>query len=95
MSGVPLPDVWTDISYIAGGSSQSHGYPTQKPELLIERIINASSKKGDIVLDAFSGGGTTAAVAEKLGRRWIAMDCGKLSIYTTQKRLFSLTTSIG
>ena len=95
MSGVPLPDVWTDISYIAGGSSQSHGYPTQKPELLIERIINASSKKGDIVLDAFSGGGTTAAVAEKLGRRWVAMDCGKLSIYTTQKRLFSLTTSIG
>ncbi len=95
MSGVPLPDVWTDISYIAGGSSQSHGYPTQKPELLIERIINASSKEGEIVLDAFSGGGTTAAVAEKLGRRWIAMDCGKLSIYTTQKRLFSLTTAIG
>jgi DNA modification methylase len=95
MSGVPLPDVWTDISYIAGGSSQSHGYPTQKPELLLERIINASSKEGEIVLDAFSGGGTTAAVAEKLGRRWIAMDCGKLSIYTTQKRLFSMTTSIG
>lgn len=95
MPGVPLADVWTDIPYIAGGSAQSHGYPTQKPELLIERIIKASSQEGDIVLDAFCGGGTTAAVAEKLGRRWIAMDCGKLAIYTTQKRLYSLTTSIG
>ncbi|MDG5467271.1 site-specific DNA-methyltransferase [Deltaproteobacteria bacterium IMCC39524] len=95
MPGVPLSDVWTDIPYIAGGSAQSHGYPTQKPELLIERIIEASSKEGDIVLDAFCGGGTTAAVAEKLGRRWIAMDCGKLAIYTTQKRLYSLSTFIG
>ncbi len=95
MPGVPLPDVWTDIPYIAGGSSQSYDYPTQKPELLLERIIRASSEKDDIVLDAFCGGGTTPAVAEKLGRRWIAMDCGKLAIYTTQKRLFSLTTAIG
>ena len=55
----------------------------------------ASSNEGDIVLDCFAGSGTTAAVAEKLGRRWIAMDCGKLAIYTTQKRLFSLTTAIG
>ena len=70
-------------------------YPTQKPEQLVERIIRASSNEGDIVLDCFAGSGTTAAVAEKLGRRWIAMDCGKLAIYTTQKRLFSLTTTIG
>ena len=70
-------------------------YPTQKPEGVIERIIKASSNEGDVVLDCFAGSGTAAAVAEKLGRRWIAMDCGKLAIYTTQKRLFSLTTTIG
>lgn len=70
-------------------------YATQKHEDLLERIIRGYSRENDIILDCFSGSGTTAAVAEKLGRRWIAMDCGKLSIYTTQKRLFSLTTSIG
>ena len=90
-----MSDVWTDIPYIAGGSGQSVDYPTQKPELLIERVIRTATNTADIVLDAFVGGGTTAAVAEKLGRRWIAMDCGKLAIYTTQKRLFSLTESIG
>lgn len=95
MSGVPLPDVWSDIPYIAGGSSQSAKYPTQKPELLLERIISASSQPGDIVLDAFSGSGTTTAVAEKLGRRWIGIDCGRLAIYTTQKRLLNLSTQIG
>jgi hypothetical protein len=62
---------------------------------VIERITKASSNTEDIVLDSFAGSGTTAAVAEKLGRRWIAMDCGKLAIYTMQKRLFSLTTTIG
>jgi hypothetical protein len=60
----------------------------------LERIILASSKEGDIVLDCFGGSGTTPAVAEKLGRRWISMDCGKLSIYTIQKRLFSLTLTV-
>jgi hypothetical protein len=70
-------------------------YATQKHEDLLARIINGYSREDDIVLDCFAGSGTTAAVAEKLGRRWIAMDCGKLSIYTTQKRLFSLTTAIG
>lgn len=70
-------------------------YATQKHEDLLERIIRGYSSGNDIILDCFSGSGTTAAVAEKLGRRWIAMDCGKLSIYTTQKRLFSLTSSIG
>ena len=70
-------------------------YPTQKHEDLLERVIRGYSKMGDIILDCFAGSGTTAAVAEKLGRRWIAMDCGKLAIYTTQKRLFSLTTTIG
>lgn len=95
MQGVPLPDVWTDIPYIAGGSGQSHGYPTQKPEQLLERVILGSSSEGDIVLDAFSGSGTTLAVAEKLGRRWIGIDCGRLAIYTAQKRLLNLTTQMG
>jgi DNA modification methylase len=71
------------------------GYPTQKPEPLLERIINASSEKGDIVLDAFAGSGTTMAVAEKLGRRWIGIDCGKLAIYTIQKRMLNLRREIG
>lgn len=71
------------------------GYPTQKPEALLERIISASSQKGDLVFDAFAGSGTTCAVAEKLGRRWIGIDCGKLSIYTMQKRLLSLRNDIG
>lgn len=70
-------------------------YATQKHEDLLARIIRGYSCENDIVLDCFAGSGTTAAVAEKLGRRWIAMDCGKLAIYTTQKRLFSLTTTIG
>lgn len=70
-------------------------YATQKPEGLLERIIKASSNEGDIVLDCFSGSGTTAVAAEKMRRRWIAMDCGKLAIYTAKKRLFSLTTIIG
>jgi DNA modification methylase len=87
--------IWTDVGRVANTSAERLDYPTQKSEALLERIIGASSNEGDIVLDCFGGSGTTAAVAEKLGRRWIAMDCGKLAIYTTQKRLFSLTTNIG
>ncbi len=93
--GVPIQDIWTDISKIHNQSAELSGYPTQKPEALLERIVKASSNPGDIVLDAFAGSGTTLAVAEKLGRRWVGMDCGKLSIYTIQKRLFSLTTTLG
>lgn len=70
-------------------------YPTQKPEILLHRIIDSSSNPGDIVLDAFSGSGTTLAVAEKLGRRWIGVDRGKLAIYTIQKRLLNLKKEIG
>lgn len=87
--------IWTDVGRVANTSAERVDYPTQKSEALLERIIEASSNPMDIVLDCFAGSGTTAAVAEKLGRRWIAMDCGKLAIYTTQKRLFSLTTTIG
>jgi DNA modification methylase len=93
--GVYVSDFWDDISVINSMAAEYMDYPTQKPEQLLKRIIRASSKPDDIVLDCFSGSGTTAAVAEKLGRRWIAMDCGKLAICTTQKRLFSLTANIG
>jgi DNA modification methylase len=93
MPGVPLPDVWTDIPYLAGGSSEAQDYPTQKPERLIERIILASSNPGDLVMDPFGGSGTTAAVAEKLGRRWITCDFGKHAIYTMQKRLATIAES--
>lgn len=79
-------DIWLNLGRMKGGSS----YPTEKPEILLERIVKASSNEGDIVLDAFAGSGTTSAVAEKLGRRWIAIDCGKLAIYTTQKRMLNL-----
>ena len=75
--------------------AEKTGYPTQKPERLLKRIIEASSKEGDIVLDVFAGSGTTCAVAEKLGRRWIGIDSGKLAMYTIQKRLLNLKVEIG
>jgi DNA modification methylase len=95
--GKMIEDIWLDLNIDNPMSAKRAelNYPTLKPEELLERIIRASSAKGDIVLDAFAGSGTTPAVAEKLERRWIAMDCGKLAIYTMQKRLFSLTTTIG
>jgi DNA modification methylase len=94
MSGVPLSDVWTDIKYLAGGSKESANYPTQKPEALLERIIKASSSEGDLVADFFCGSGTTAAVAEKLGRKWIVADLGKFGIHTTRKRLIGVQRAL-
>ena len=93
--GVPVTDVWTDIASFQTvvNSPEITGYPTQKPEVLLNRIINASSNPGDLVLDCFAGSGTTQAVAEKLGRRWIGVDCGKLAIYTMQKRLLNIPQS--
>ena len=82
-----LQSLWTDISPIAGQSAENTEYPTQKPELLLERIIKASSNEGDLVADFFTGSGTTLAVAEKLGRKWIGSDLGKFSIHTARKRL--------
>lgn len=93
--GVLLQDVWNDIRVIHNRSAERLGYPTQKPETLLERIIRASSNPGDLILDAFAGSGTTLAVAEKLGRRWIGIDCGKFAIYTIQKRMLNLRTEIG
>lgn len=91
--GVPLQDVWTDIKIIHNRSPERIGYPTQKPEALLERIILASSNPGDLVVDIFGGSGTTAAVAEKLGRRWITCDFGKHAIYTMQKRMCLIAES--
>jgi DNA modification methylase len=81
-----LTDVWTDI-YIIQSWNEKTDYPTQKPEELLERIILASSKPGDLVLDCFCGSGTTLAVAQKLGRRWIGCDINLGAIQTTTKRL--------
>jgi hypothetical protein len=72
------------------GRPEMVGYPTQKPESLLERIIDASSNAGDLVLDCFSGSGTTVAAAEKLGRGWIACDLGRFAIHTTRKRLLNI-----
>ncbi len=91
--GVPLQDIWTDIPPIQGGALEKVNYPTQKPEALLERIIRTASDEKDLVLDAFAGSGTTQAVAEKLGRRWIGIDCGKLAIYTMPKRLLHIAKS--
>jgi len=83
---VSMDDVW-DISGVFNMSSEYLAFPTQKPEALMERIIKACSNAGDLVLDAFVGCGTTAAVGQKLGRRWIACDINKGAIQTTSKRL--------
>jgi len=88
--GVELQDVWTDIKLIHNQSAERVGYITQKPEALLERIIEASSNEGDLVADFFCGSGTTLAVAEKLGRRWIGVDLGRYAIHTTRKRLIQV-----
>jgi len=88
--GEALGDIWTDISEVNSMAEERTSYPTQKPETLLERIIKASSNEGDLVLDCFVGSGTTAAVAEKLGRRWITCDLSKFAIHTTRKRLLSI-----
>lgn len=84
---VEMRDVWDDINAVYRNSSQLTDYPTQKPEMLLERIITASSNPGDLVLDCFCGSGTTLAVAQKLGRRWIGCDINLGAIQTTTKRL--------
>ena len=88
--GQPVEDIWTDIFPINSQANESMGYPTQKPEALLERIIKTSSNEGDLVADFFCGSGTTAAVAEKLGRKWIATDLGKFAIHTTRKRMIGV-----
>jgi site-specific DNA-methyltransferase (adenine-specific) len=87
MPGVPLQDVWTDLTPIIAGTAERLGYPTQKPEALLERIIQASSNPGDLILDPFCGCGTTINVAERLHRRWIGIDITHLAITLITTRL--------
>ena len=88
--GEPLYNLWTDINRLYGGSPEALGYPTQKPEDLLDRIIGASSSEGDVIADFFCGGGTTAVVAEKLNRRWIASDISRIAIEITKGRIFKV-----
>ena len=90
--GKPLDSVW-DLQLLNSSARERTGFPTQKPESLLTRIIEASSSPGDIVMDCFAGSGTTASVAEKLGRRWIMCDFGKHAVYTMQKRLLNIVDS--
>lgn len=83
------PDVW-EINFINSQSDERLGYPTQKPEALLERIIKASSNEGDLIADFFCGSGTTAAVAEKLNRKWIATDLSRFAVHTTRKRMIGI-----
>jgi len=87
LPGVPLSDVWSDIRVIHNLSQERLGYPTQKPEALLERLIGASSNEGDVVLDPFCGCGTAIAVAERLHRKWIGIDITHLAIALMKHRL--------
>ena len=87
MPGVPLQDLWTDIGPVGAQADERLGYPTQKPEALLGRIILASSNEGDVVLDPFCGCGTAVAVAERLGRRWTGIDVTHLAISLMKSRL--------
>ena len=87
MNGIAIGDIWTDISAINSQAKERLGYPTQKPQSLLERIIAASSNPGDVVLDPFCGCGTAVVAAEKLGRRWIGIDITHLSITLMKERL--------
>jgi len=82
-------DVW-DLPSVGSETFERVGYPTQKPEALLERIIKASSNEGDLVADFFCGSGTAMAVAEKLNRKWIGADLGKFAIHTTRKRMINV-----
>jgi site-specific DNA-methyltransferase (adenine-specific)/adenine-specific DNA-methyltransferase len=85
-----IPETVWQLSVVKGNSDEKVGYPTQKPESLLNRIIESSSNAGDLVADFFAGSGTLAAVAENLGRRWIATDLGKFAIHTTRKRMIGV-----
>ena len=88
-----IPEDWWYLPIVSRIRTEILGYPTQKPEILLERIIKASTNENDIVLDFFGGSGTTCAVAEKLKRKWITCDIGKFSFYTIQKRLLNIQNS--
>jgi DNA modification methylase len=94
VQGEAVSDIWNDINPIGSVSQERGNYPTQKPEALLERVLIASSNQGDIIADFFCGSGTTMAVAEKLGRKWIGSDLGKFAIHTTRKRLIAVQRSL-
>jgi len=85
--GVPLQNMWDDVPALQSQSKERIGYPTQKPEVLLKRIIEMSSKEGDVVLDPFMGGGTTIAVADRLNRQWIGIDQSPMAVKVTEFRL--------
>lgn len=87
--GAPMADVW-DIGIIAPIARERVGYPTQKPEALLRRVLEAASRPGDLVMDVFAGSGTTLVVAEKMGRRWIGCDVGRAAIHASRKRLLGI-----
>jgi adenine-specific DNA-methyltransferase len=90
LRGIPLSNLWADIFHINPMAGENLGYSTQKPEALLERIIRMSSNEGDLVADLFCGSGTTLAVAERLGRRWIGCDLSRFAVHVTRKRLLSI-----
>ena len=92
--GVPLQDIWTDISAVQGGALENCNYPTQKPEQLLERVILTATNPGDLVFDCFMGSGTTQAVAMKLGRRFLGADINLGAIQTTTKRLIGIAQEL-
>ena len=89
-------DLWTDdeVAPLSANAAERLDYPTQKPEALLERIIKASSNEGDLIADFFCGSGTTLAVAEKLGRKWIGSDLGKFAIHTSRKRMIGVQRAL-
>ena len=92
--GITVQDLWTDIQKVEAASLENLNYQTQKPESLLERIISASSEQGSVVADLFCGSGTTGAVAERLGRKWLMSDLGRFSIHTSRKRLIDLQRAL-
>lgn len=90
IEGDIVDSVWDDIPPVNPQAKERVDYPTQKPQALVERIIRASTNEGDIVADFFAGSGTTAAVAELTGRKWILSDLGKFAIHTTRKRMIGV-----
>lgn len=93
--GIPIQTIWSDIFSVNSQAKERIGFPTQKPEKLLERIIKTSSNEGDLILDSFCGSGTALAVAEKLNRRWVGIDSSKFSIYTCLTRMLTLRKEIG
>lgn len=89
LPGVSIDDIWTDVPWVTAGD-QRIDFPTQKPEALLERLLKLSSKPGDLVADLFCGSGTTGAVSERLGRRWLMADLGRFAIHTSRKRLIEV-----